>query len=184
MRVFSSPKQGQFPQPFFIVVVLQPSDRHHGPPLDTLQQFHIFPVLVSPGLKAVFQMRSHEGRVEGGNPLPLPAGHHSFDEAQDMVGLSSCKHMLTAHIQLSIHQNPQILLLRFLQERRGLQVPLFLSIDTREKSFWFSVFMTGQKTLIQPGALVGRWAQVSNLSWQRYTQQIKGIDYLTLLSIS
>lgn len=43
----------------------------------------------------------------------------------------------------------------FLQERRGLQVPLFLSIGMRKKSFWFSVSMTAHKTLIQPAALVG-----------------------------
>lgn len=98
----------------------------------THQQFHIFPVLGSPGLKAVFQMRSHEGRVEGGNPLPLPAGHHSFDEAQDMVGLSSCKHMLTAHIQLSIHQNPQILLLRVFAGKKRTPLLYFIYRHKRE----------------------------------------------------
>jgi len=35
-------EQAQFPQPFFIGEVLQPSDRLHGPPLDPL---HILLVL-------------------------------------------------------------------------------------------------------------------------------------------
>ena len=34
-------------------------------------------------------MGSHEGRVEGDNSLPLPAGQPSFDAAQDTVGFLS-----------------------------------------------------------------------------------------------
>jgi len=35
-----------------------------------------------------------------------------FDAAQDIVGLQSCKHTLLAHVQLLIHQDPQVLLVR------------------------------------------------------------------------
>ena len=38
-------KQAQFPQPFLIGEVLQPSDHLSGPPLDPLQELHVLPVL-------------------------------------------------------------------------------------------------------------------------------------------
>lgn len=44
--------------------VLQDSDHLCGPPLDMLQQFYIFVVLV-PYLAAVLQIVPHKGRVEG-----------------------------------------------------------------------------------------------------------------------
>ena len=44
-RSFLQAAQAQLPQPVFIGEVLQPSDRLCGPPLDPLQQLHIFPVL-------------------------------------------------------------------------------------------------------------------------------------------
>ena len=48
-------------------------------------------------------------RVEGDNPLPLPAGHSSVDAAQDSVGLVGGKSMLLAHVQLFIHHDAQVL---------------------------------------------------------------------------
>lgn len=36
---------------------------------------------------AVLQVGSNEGRAEADNPHPLPAGHPSFDAAQDAAGL-------------------------------------------------------------------------------------------------
>ena len=39
----------QLPQPFFTGEVLQPSHHLHGPPLDPLQQLHIFLVLSCQG---------------------------------------------------------------------------------------------------------------------------------------
>jgi len=36
-------------------------------------------------------MRPHRDRAEGDNPLPLRAGHPSFDVAQDSVGLLGWK---------------------------------------------------------------------------------------------
>ena len=39
----------------------------------------------APELDAVLQMGSHENEVQGENHLPQPAGHNSFDAAQDMT---------------------------------------------------------------------------------------------------
>ncbi|KAK4819021.1 hypothetical protein QYF61_024137 [Mycteria americana] len=105
-------EQPQLSQPFSIGEVFHPSDHSCGPPLDLLQQVHVFPVLRTPELDAVLQVGSHQSRVEGQNHLPQPAGHASFDAAQDMVGLLGCEHTLLAHVQLFIHQYPQVLFCR------------------------------------------------------------------------
>ena len=60
----------------------------------------------------LLQMGPHRGRIEGENHLPLPAGCHSFDAAQDTVGLSCCKRKLLAHVQLFVYQYSQVLLHR------------------------------------------------------------------------
>ena len=54
------PKQSQFPQPFLIGEVLQPSDHLSGSPLDPLQELHVLSVLGTPGLDAVLQMGPHK----------------------------------------------------------------------------------------------------------------------------
>ncbi|KAK4829013.1 hypothetical protein QYF61_001769 [Mycteria americana] len=92
--------------------VFHPSDHFCGPPLDTLQQVHVFPVLRTPELDAVLQVGSHQSGAERQNHIPRPAGHTSFDAAQDMVGLLGCECTLSAHVQLFIHQYPQVLLCR------------------------------------------------------------------------
>jgi len=58
------------------------------------------------------QIEPHKGRVQGDSRLPLPAGHYSFDAAQDTVGLLGCKSTQLVHVPLFIHQNPQVLLCR------------------------------------------------------------------------
>ncbi|KAK4826321.1 hypothetical protein QYF61_007406 [Mycteria americana] len=105
-------EQPQVSQPVFIGEVFHPSDHFCGPLLDPFQQVHVFPVLRTPELDAVLQVGSHQSRVEGQNHLLRPAGHAYFDAAQDMVGLLSCKHTLSAHVQFFIHQYPQVLLHR------------------------------------------------------------------------
>ena len=105
-------KQSRFAQLFIIGQVLQHSDHLCGPPLDPLQHLHALFELGAPGQTAVLQVRPHKGRVERDNALPLPAGHPSFDAAQDTAGLLVSKSTLLAHIQLFIHQNPQVLLHR------------------------------------------------------------------------
>ena len=49
-------------------------------------------------------------RAKGQNHLPRPAGHASFDAAQDTAGFLGCKCTLLAHVQFFIHQYPQVLL--------------------------------------------------------------------------
>jgi len=48
--------------------------------------------------------------AEGQNPLLCPAGHTSLDAAQDTAGLLGCERTLVDHVQLFIHQYPQVLL--------------------------------------------------------------------------
>ncbi|KAK4824308.1 hypothetical protein QYF61_013053 [Mycteria americana] len=105
-------EQPQLSQPVLVGEVLQPSDHFRGPPLGPLQQLHVLLVLRAPELDAVLQVGSHQSRVEGQNPLPRPAGHASFDAAQDMVGLLGCKCTLLTHVQLFVHQYPQVLFRR------------------------------------------------------------------------
>ncbi|KAK4805635.1 hypothetical protein QYF61_009861 [Mycteria americana] len=95
--------------------VFHPSDHFCGPPLDLLQEVHVFPVLRTLELDTVLQVGSHQSRAEGQNQLPHPAGHASFDAAhqkKDTVGFLGCEHTLPAHVQLFIHQYPQVLLHR------------------------------------------------------------------------
>ncbi|KAK4831204.1 hypothetical protein QYF61_016041 [Mycteria americana] len=101
-------KQPQLSQPFLIGEVFHPPDHFCGPPLDLLQQVHVFPVLRAQD--TVLQVRSHQSGVEGQNHLPQPAGHASFDAAQGTVGLLGCERTLPVHVQLFIHQYPHVLL--------------------------------------------------------------------------
>ena len=78
-------KQAQFPQPFSLGEVLQPSNHLSGPPLDSFQELCVFLVLGAPGLDAVLQMGPHKSGAEGDNHLPLPAGHPFFNAAQNTV---------------------------------------------------------------------------------------------------
>ncbi|KAK4830182.1 hypothetical protein QYF61_008973 [Mycteria americana] len=78
-------EQAQLSQPFLIREVLQPSDHFCGPALDPLQQVCVFPVLRTPELDAALQ---------------------------DTVGFLGCECTLLAHVQLFIHQYPQVLLHR------------------------------------------------------------------------
>jgi len=51
-------------------------------------------------------------RVEEQDYLPQPAGHTSFDAAQNMVGFLGYKSTVLTHVQLVIHQYPQVLFSR------------------------------------------------------------------------
>jgi len=82
-------------------------------------------MLGAPELDAGLQVRSHQSGAEGQNHLPCPAGHASLDAAQDTVGFLGCKYTLPAHVELLIHQYPQVLLLRAALEPLSSQ-PLFV----------------------------------------------------------
>lgn len=71
------------PKPFFIEEVLHPFDHLHGLSLDPLQHHYVFLGLGSPDLDTVFQIKPHEGRKEGDDPLPHPTGQPPFDTDQD-----------------------------------------------------------------------------------------------------
>ncbi|KAK4830334.1 LOW QUALITY PROTEIN: hypothetical protein QYF61_010098 [Mycteria americana] len=73
-------EQPHLSQPVLVAEVLQPLDHFHGPPLDLLQQLHVFLVLRAPELDAVLQVT---------------------------VGLLGCERTLLAHVQLFVHQYPQ-----------------------------------------------------------------------------
>ncbi|KAK4810922.1 hypothetical protein QYF61_013330 [Mycteria americana] len=106
-------EQPQLSQPVLIGEVFQPSDHFCGPPLDLLQQACVFLILETPELDAVLQVGSHESGVEGQNHLPQPAGHASFDAAQDTIGFLGCECTSLAHVLLFIHPyHPQVLLCR------------------------------------------------------------------------
>jgi len=99
-------EQAQVSQRLLTWEVLQPSDNLHGPSLDTLQQLHIFHVLGATGSDTVLQVGPHQGGTEGDSHLPHPAGHLSFEAAQDTAGLLGCKLTLTAGV--SIHNDEWI----------------------------------------------------------------------------
>lgn len=64
------------------------------PPLDSIQQFHMFVTLGVPDLEAEHQLGSQERRVEGKNPLPLSAAHTAGEEPQD-TGVSGLPAQIT-----------------------------------------------------------------------------------------
>jgi len=69
-------------------------------------------MLGAPELDTGLQVGSDESRVKGQNPLPHPAGHAALDAAQDTGGFLGCKRTLPVHVELRIHQYPQVLPLR------------------------------------------------------------------------
>jgi len=52
-----------------------------------IQHLNVLLVVRGPKLKRVFEMRPHQCRVQGHDPLPTPAGHTIPDTSQDAVGL-------------------------------------------------------------------------------------------------
>jgi len=82
----------------------------------------------APELDAVLQVKSHKSRVKGQNKLPRPAGHACLDAARDTAGFLGCKCALPAHVELLIHQYPQVLLLRTTLESLSTQPVLVFGI--------------------------------------------------------
>ena len=73
-----------------------PFDDFCDPPLDTLQQFYVSPLLRTPHLDAVLQVKTHQDRVEGQDHLPQRAGHGSLDAVHNTVGFLGCEGTLLA----------------------------------------------------------------------------------------
>ena len=63
-------------------------------------------------LKSLICHGTSQGQSRGGNHLTLPAGHPSFDAAQDTVGLLSCMHSFLDCVKFFIYQHPHGLLRR------------------------------------------------------------------------
>ena len=97
-----------------------------------LQQVCASPVLRTPHLDTALQVRSHQHRAEVQDHLPCPAGHHSFDAAQDTIVLLGCKGMFLAQAQLTIHQNPQVLFGRAVFCPYTLQLVLIVRAATTQ----------------------------------------------------
>ncbi|KAK4822886.1 hypothetical protein QYF61_021105 [Mycteria americana] len=80
---FLQAKQPQFPQPLLIRLVLQTLHQLRCPSLDTLQHLNVSLVVGGPKLNTVFEVRPHQGRVQGHDHFPSPAGHAIPDTSQD-----------------------------------------------------------------------------------------------------
>jgi len=72
-------------QPILVGEVFHPLNHSGSPPLDALLQVPVSPVLRTPHWDAVLQVRPPQRRVREQGHLPRPAGHASFDAAQDTV---------------------------------------------------------------------------------------------------
>ncbi|KAJ7407093.1 hypothetical protein WISP_127975 [Willisornis vidua] len=79
-----------------------------GPSLDLLQQVDVLPVLGTPELDATLVVGYHQSGAERKNRLLQPAGHPSFDAAQDTSDFLGCDRTLPDHAQSLIHQHPQV----------------------------------------------------------------------------
>ncbi|KAF1468800.1 Arf-GAP with SH3 domain, ANK repeat and PH domain-containing protein 2, partial [Megadyptes antipodes antipodes] len=64
---------------------------------------------MGPKLNTVFQVRPHQGRVQGHDHFPAPAGHTISDTGQDAIGLLGHLGTLPAHVQPAVNQHPQVL---------------------------------------------------------------------------
>ncbi|KAK4824441.1 hypothetical protein QYF61_015756 [Mycteria americana] len=107
--VWSKAKQPQFPQPLLIRLVLQTLHQLRCPSLDTLQHLNVSLVVGGPKLNTVFEVWPHQGRVQGHDHFPTPAGHTIPDTSQDAIGFLGHLGTLLAHIQAAVNQHPQVL---------------------------------------------------------------------------
>ena len=85
---FSKP---QLSQPVLTGEMFHPLDHFGVLSLDVLQQVCVSPVLRTPHLDALPQVRPQQHGVDRQDHLPRPAGHTSFDAAKDPVGFLGCE---------------------------------------------------------------------------------------------
>ncbi|KAK4813631.1 hypothetical protein QYF61_014391 [Mycteria americana] len=107
---FLQAEQPQVPQPLLIRLVLQTLHQLRCPSLDTLQHLNVPLGVGGPKLNTVFEVRPHQGRVQGHDHCPSPAGHAISDTSQDAIGFLGHLGTLLAHIQAAANQHPQVLL--------------------------------------------------------------------------
>ncbi|KAK1197855.1 CFTR regulator, partial [Pygoscelis papua] len=99
MKFVQTAKQPQLPQPLLIRLVLQTPHQPRCPSLDTFQHLNVLLVVRGPKLNTVFEVRPHQGRVQGHDHFPTPAGHTISDTGQDAIGLLGRLGTLLAHVQ-------------------------------------------------------------------------------------
>ena len=102
-------KETQLHQPFLIREMLCSLNHLCGPVLDSLKQFPVLLELRSPELDTVFQMWSHQGRVEGEENLSLPTNYTPYTTSQDAIGLLGHKGTALTHGDRAVHQDPSSL---------------------------------------------------------------------------
>jgi len=94
-------KQPQSPQPLLVRPVLCTPHQAPFPSLDTLQPLNVLLVVRGPKLNTVLKVQPHQGRAQGHNHLPTPAGHTVPDTSQDAVGLLGHLGSLLAHVLIT-----------------------------------------------------------------------------------
>ncbi|PKU27690.1 ryanodine receptor hypothetical protein [Limosa lapponica baueri] len=76
---FLQAEQSQLPQPFLTGLVLQTPRQLHCSSLDMLQHLNVFLAVRGPKLDTIFEVGSHQCRVQGDNHCPSPAGYVMSD---------------------------------------------------------------------------------------------------------
>ncbi|PKU44867.1 ryanodine receptor hypothetical protein [Limosa lapponica baueri] len=84
---FLQPKLPQFSQPFLITLVLETPHQLHCSSLNTLQHLNVFPVGMDAKLNTVFEMQTHQCRVQGDDRFPSSASHDIPDTSQNPIGV-------------------------------------------------------------------------------------------------
>ena len=101
-------KETQLLQPFLIREMLHSLSQLCGSTLDSLKQFLVLFELRGPELDTIFQMRSHQGRVEGEENLSQYTNYTSSNTPQDAIGLLGHEDILLVHVHPAVHQDLQV----------------------------------------------------------------------------
>ncbi|KAK4829035.1 hypothetical protein QYF61_001840 [Mycteria americana] len=146
-------EQPQLSQPVLIAEVLQPSDHLCGPPLDLLQQLHVFPVLRAPELDAVLQSYASAlcmPSPPGTTLCQFLYGAYRANRVKTKADLQRGKNLLIKFTNSNWHPSQQadIFYLQVLQ----LQVMGSLQRPYQQRSCWRQQLFTGislqQKTQV------------------------------------
>ena len=76
--------------------------------MNTLQGLNVLLAVRGPKPDTVLEVRPHQGRVQGDNYFPVPAGNTASDASQDALGLLDHLGTLLARVRSSINQYPQV----------------------------------------------------------------------------
>jgi len=73
-----------------------------------LQHLNVLLLVRGPKLNTVLQVQPHQGRVQGHNHLPAPAGHTIPETSQEAVGFLGHLSTLLAHVQPAANQHTKV----------------------------------------------------------------------------